>query len=104
MSTATAFGDSCLEDAGGYLISLGYWWHLPFPKKVIQRTLVHKKDNKDGLLILINILELVTVILTIVHHCTYFLFRSVTTIYHKILQHVKNILNPMWEFGLLGRF
>jgi hypothetical protein len=36
MFLATAFGDSCLEGAGGYSISLGFWWHLPFPKKVIQ--------------------------------------------------------------------
>jgi hypothetical protein len=36
MPTVTAFGDNCLEGAGGYLISLGYWWHLPFPEEVIQ--------------------------------------------------------------------
>jgi hypothetical protein len=35
MPMATSFGDSCLEGAGGYLISLGYWWHLPFPEEVI---------------------------------------------------------------------
>ncbi len=33
MSTALAFGDSCLEGVGEYSISLGFWWHLPFPKK-----------------------------------------------------------------------
>jgi hypothetical protein len=33
MPMATAFGDSCLEGTGGYSISLGFWWHLPFPKK-----------------------------------------------------------------------
>jgi hypothetical protein len=48
MTMATAFRDSCLEGAGGYLISLGYWWHLTFPEEVIQQTLMHKKDNKDG--------------------------------------------------------
>ena len=26
--TTTAFGDSCLEGAGGYSISLGFWWHI----------------------------------------------------------------------------
>jgi hypothetical protein len=51
MPMAKAFGDSCLEGAGGYLVSLGYWWHLPFPEEVIQQTLMHKKDNKDGQLI-----------------------------------------------------
>ncbi len=60
------FGDSCLEGAGGYCISLGFWWHIPFPEAVIQRTLKRKKDNKDGLLISINVLEFVTVV---VNYC-----------------------------------
>jgi hypothetical protein len=51
MPTATAFGDICLEGVGGYSISQGYWWHLPFQEEVIQQTLIHKKENKDGLLI-----------------------------------------------------
>ncbi len=42
---------------------LGFWWHIPFPKAVKQRTLLHKRDNKDGLLILINVLKFVTVII-----------------------------------------
>jgi hypothetical protein len=58
-----SFGDSCLEGAGGYSILLGFWWHIPFPKAVKQRTLLHKRDNKDGLLILINVLKFVTVII-----------------------------------------
>jgi hypothetical protein len=64
--TFTSFGDSCLEGAGGYCISLGFWWHIPFPEAVIQRTLKRKKDNKDGLLISINVLEFVTVV---VNYC-----------------------------------
>ncbi len=35
-SLATAFGDCFLEGVGGYSISLGFWWHLPFLEKVIQ--------------------------------------------------------------------
>ncbi len=63
MPMFTSFGDSCLEGAGGYSILLGFWWHIPFPKAVKQRTLFHKQDNKDGLLILINVLKFVTVII-----------------------------------------
>jgi hypothetical protein len=44
--TAMAFGNSCLEGTGGYSISLGFWWHLPFPEKVIQQTLIHKKGQQ----------------------------------------------------------
>jgi len=60
--TFTSFGDSCLKGAGGYCILLGFWWHIPFPEAVIQRTLKHTKNNKVGLLILINVFEFVTVI------------------------------------------
>ncbi len=42
MPTFTSFGDSCLEGAGGYSILLGFWWHIPFPEAVKQRTLLHK--------------------------------------------------------------
>ena len=59
----TSFGDSCIKGAGGYSIMLGFWWHIPFPEAVKQRTLLHKQDNKDGLLILINVLKFVTVII-----------------------------------------
>jgi hypothetical protein len=74
--TFTSFGDSCLEGAGGYCISLGFWWHIPFPEAVIQRTLKHKKDNKDGLLISINVLEFVTVI---VNYCAALHFVTTTS-------------------------
>jgi hypothetical protein len=67
MPTFTSFGDSCLEGARGYSILLGFRWHIPFPKAVKQCTLLHKQDNKDGLLILINVLKFVTVI---INYCT----------------------------------
>ncbi len=60
--SATAYGDSSLEGAGGYSIGLKFWWHIDFPEEVKLRTLLHKKDNKDGKLISINVLEFVTVI------------------------------------------
>jgi hypothetical protein len=55
--TFTSFGDSCLEGAREYSIFLGFWWHIPFPEAVKQRTLLHKQDNKDGLLNLGTSLE-----------------------------------------------
>jgi hypothetical protein len=63
MPTFTSFGDSCLKGAGGCSILLGFLWHIPFPEAVKQRALLHKRDNKDGLLILINVLKFVTVII-----------------------------------------
>jgi hypothetical protein len=67
MPTFITFGDSCLEGAGGYSLSLGFLWHLPFPEEVKLQTLLHKRDNADGLLISINALKFVTVI---INYCT----------------------------------
>ena len=88
MPTATAFGDSCLEGAGGYLISLGYWWHLSFPEEVIQQTLMHKRDNEDGQLILINVPEFVTVIINYCVSLHVFTTRSITNDPHPVLLNV----------------
>ncbi len=63
MLTFINFGDSCLEGSGGYSLSFGFWWHLPFPEEVKLCTLLHKRDNADGLLISINVLKFVTVII-----------------------------------------
>jgi hypothetical protein len=60
--SATAFGDSCLEGAGGYSIELGFWWHIDFPEEIKRRTLLVKTDNVNGTLISINVLKFVTVI------------------------------------------
>ena len=61
--TATDFGGSCLEGAGGYSIELGFWWHIDFPEEIKHRTLLVKSDNEDGTLIFINVLEFFTVII-----------------------------------------
>jgi hypothetical protein len=68
MPTFITFGDSCLKRAGGYSLSLGFWWHLSFPEEVKLRTLLHKCDDADGLLISINVLEFVTVCMLASHN------------------------------------
>jgi hypothetical protein len=75
MPTFTSFGDSCLKGAGGYSISLGFWWYISFSEEIKQRNLLHKKDNVDGRLISINALEFITVI---INYCT-LLFIILTT-------------------------
>ena len=64
MPTAIAHGDSSLKGMGGYSLEFKFWWHIPVPEEVQRRTLLFKADNKDGLLISINVLEFVTVIIT----------------------------------------
>ncbi len=61
--SASSFGDSSLQGAGGYSIELGFWWHIDFPQEVKERTLLFRSDNKDGKLISINVLEFVTVVI-----------------------------------------
>jgi hypothetical protein len=61
--TCITFGYSCLNGAGGYSLSLGFWRHLTFPHDIIIWTLLHKKcNNLDGCLISNNVLEFITVI------------------------------------------
>ena len=61
--TASIIGDSSLVACGGYSISLKFWWHLTFPKEIVERTLLHLKDNKDETFTSINCLEYVTIII-----------------------------------------
>jgi hypothetical protein len=56
-------GDSLLEGAGGFSITLGFWWHIRFPDEVVQRTLQFRSNNNDGMLVLINVVKFVVVII-----------------------------------------
>jgi hypothetical protein len=60
---ATTIGDSLLEGTRGFSVTLGFWWHICFPDKVVQHTLQFKTSNNNGMLVLINVLEFVTVII-----------------------------------------
>jgi hypothetical protein len=98
--TFTTYGDSCLEGAGGYSLSFGFWWHLPFPEGVKQRTLLHKKDIADGLLISINVLEFVTVI---INYCaalhTVFTKKPTSNPYPVLLNVTDNLSALSWTIG-----
>ncbi len=60
---ATTIGDSLLEGAGGFSITLGFWWHICFPDEVVHHTLRFKTNNNNSMLVLINVLEFMTVII-----------------------------------------
>ncbi len=66
---AMTIGDSSLEVAGGFSITLGFWWHIHFADEVVQHTLQFRSNNDDGMLVLINILEFTTVI---INYCATF--------------------------------
>jgi hypothetical protein len=67
--TCITFSNSCLDGVGGYLLSLGFWY-LPFLHNIIMWTLLHKRDNLDGRLISINVLEFILSSLTTALCCT----------------------------------
>ena len=60
---ASIIDDNSLLACGGYSITLKFWWHLSIPKEVIERTLLHLKNNSDETFISINCLEYVTIII-----------------------------------------
>jgi hypothetical protein len=61
--SASLFGDSSLTPCGGYSIDLHFWWFVPFPDKIVAKTLLHLKNDSEQNFVLINVLEYVTVIL-----------------------------------------
>jgi hypothetical protein len=79
---------------------LGLWWHNPFPEAVKQHTLLHKQDNKDGLLILINVLKFVTVIINYfaaLHNVTMTL--AANDLYPVLLNVTNNASALSWTTG-----
>ncbi len=100
MPTFTTFGDSCLEGAGGYSISLGFWWHLPFPDEIKSRTLLHKQDNADGQLISINVLEFITVIINYCAALHLILMENVTDHRYPVLLNITDNTSALsWTTG-----
>jgi hypothetical protein len=100
MPTFTTFDDSCLKGAGRYSLSLGFWWHLQFPEEVKLRTLLHKRDKADGLLILINVLEFVTVIINYCAALHRVLTKNPTSDPYPVLLNVTNNVSAFsWTTG-----
>jgi hypothetical protein len=61
--TVSLFGDSLLTGCGGYSLELKFWWHIDFPLKIVERTLLHIPDESDVRFISINCLEYFTIII-----------------------------------------
>jgi hypothetical protein len=61
--TASLFGNSSPVACDSYSITLKFWWHILFPKEVVNRTLLHLKDKSNESFISINCLKYVTIII-----------------------------------------
>ena len=64
--SGTGYADSCLRAAGGFSIDMGFWWYIEWPEKIQKATLRFVKNNKDGKLISINVLEYAALIINYV--------------------------------------
>jgi hypothetical protein len=82
---ASLFGDSSLLSCGGYSTDLRVWWYLPFPDKIVQRTLLHLKNNMDKTFISINCLKYVTIIINYCASLTVFLESNITDDPHLVV-------------------
>jgi hypothetical protein len=65
-----AAADSCKSAGGGWSTDLTFWWHVVYPAEVLRRARL--KNNKQGKLVSINVLEMVCVVINIaavIHVC-----------------------------------
>jgi hypothetical protein len=83
--TASLFGDSSLLSCGGYSTDLRVWRYLPLLDKIVQRTLLHLKNNEDETFISINCLEYVTKIINYCASLTAFLESKITDDPHPVV-------------------
>jgi hypothetical protein len=95
--TASLLGDCLLLSCGGYSLDLQFWWFMPFPDKIIARTLLHLKNVEDLNFTFINILEHVTIIINYCGALTAYLKDGLTDNPHSlVLCIVDNISGKNW--------
>jgi hypothetical protein len=101
----TTIGNSSLEGAGGFLIALGFWWHICFPDQIIQRSLLFESDNEDGILVSINILEFMTVIINYCAALNIFRTSNVTEDPYPVLLNITNNASALpWTLHTCKRY
>ena len=105
-----AGGDSSLLAAGGYSIDMGFWWHIEWLEEIRRITLRYIRNNKDGNLISINVLEYATVIINYVASTFYFtkISPNPTDPYPAVLIEADNTTSESWvikacKVSLIGR-
>jgi hypothetical protein len=73
------------------------WWYLTCPNAIVQRILLHLKDNKDKSFILINCLEYVMIIINYCAAITAFLDSHITNNLHPVvLCKTENVSTNNW--------
>jgi hypothetical protein len=85
MPMASIIGNSSLVACGGYSTTLNFWWHLSFPKEVVERMLLHLKDKLDETFISINCLKYVTIIMNYCSSIVTFATRKINDDLHPVV-------------------
>lgn len=62
--SSVAKSDSSLKAAGGYSIDMKFWWYIEWPAEVRNHTLIYVRNNKEGKLVSINVLEYAALLVT----------------------------------------
>ncbi len=88
--TASVVGNSFLLVCGSYLVTLKFWWHLAFPKEIVERTLLCLKDNLDKNFISINCLKYITIIIDYCAALTSFSSNKVNNDPHPVVLCITN--------------
>jgi hypothetical protein len=83
--TASLFGDSSLQTCRGYSTTLRVWWYISFLNVIVQRTLLHLKNNESKNFISINCLEYVTIIINYCAAITALLESQITINPHPVV-------------------
>ena len=89
---------------------MGFWWHIEWPEEVRRQTLRYIRNDKDGNLISINVLEYATVIINYVASTFYFtkISPDPTDLYPVVLIEADNTTSESWvikgcKVSLIGR-
>jgi hypothetical protein len=93
---ASVVGNSSLLGCGGYSVTLKFWWHLIFPKEIVERTLRHLKDNSDENFISIHCLEYITIIMDYCAALTSFESNKVNDTPHPVVLCVTNNTSTLY--------
>ena len=80
-----AAGDASLHGGGGFCLTLRFWWHLSWPKRVKRRTKLFIEDNSSGKLVSINVLEYLVVIVNFCAALTIYRTEAPTADPHPVL-------------------
>ena len=95
--SAIAWSDSCLYAAGGFSHTIKFWWYIEWPEEVRKHTLVYIRNNKDGTLISINVLEYAAILIN--YAASYHYFRQnpdQSDPYPMVLLMADNTLSELW--------